>query len=326
MKIFLAILLIFSPLLARAEWMTEKRGIMGTEVSVTLSTDDAKLGKEAIESVMAEMRRIDEELSPYKESSPLSRVNREAAKSPQKISSEFVFLIDKSLWFSRISGGAFDITYASVGYYYDYREGKRPSDKLRESLLPAINYHWLVLDKKNSTIAFNHENVKIDLGGIAKGYAVDRAIGILQGMGITHASVTAGGDSRIIGDRYGRPWVVGIKNPRSDPNDHDAVIRLPLSDTAVSTSGDYERFFIDPKTGERVHHIINPRTGKSATGVVSVTILGDHGVDTDGMSTTVFVLGVDKGLALVNSLPGFDCVIIDAEGKVHYSKGLEPAG
>src|SRR5690606_39073535 len=120
-----------------------------------------------------------------------------------------------------------------------------------------------------------HPDIRIDLGGIAKGYAVDRAAEILRGYGVEHATVSAGGDSRLMGDKNGRPWIVGIKNPRAE-DDKDAlpVIRLPLTDTAVSTSGDYERYFVDEATGERIHHIINPKTGRSATGVISVTVLG----------------------------------------------------
>src|SRR5690606_4700364 len=118
-------------------------------------------------------------------------------------------------------------------------------------------------------------------------------------------------------------WLVGIKNPRADPNSKaEPIIYLPLADTAVSTSGDYERYFIDEESGERVHHIINPKTGASANGVISVTVLADKGLDSDPLSTTVFVLGVESGLNLVNGLQGVDCVVIDADGQVHYSAGL----
>lgn len=218
-----------------------------------------------------------------------------------------------------MSGGAFDITFASIGRYYDYRNKLTPSEQQREDLLPAINYRLIHLDTQRNTLWFEHPKLYIDLGGIAKGYAVDKAIAIVQSFGVKHASITAGGDSRVIGDKFGRPWLIGIKNPRADA----VAITLPLEDVAVSTSGDYERYFIDDK-GERVHHIINPRTGKSTSGVNSVTIIGPQGFDTDPLSTTVFVLGEEKGLALINSLPGFDAVIINSSGKVSYSQGLMP--
>ncbi len=323
--------LIYATVLALAsascfgDWQADSQAIMGTEVSVTLFHPNDKTGREAIDAVMEEMRRIDRTLSPYIETSDLYRVNRLAAKTPQVISDEFVMLVDKSLWFSRISQGAFDITFASVGWKYDYRNKQQPSEEERRNLLPAINYQLLRLDKNKNTLYFGHPDIRIDLGGIAKGYAVDRAVEIMKSHGVEHATVSAGGDSRVMGDKMGRPWIVGIKNPRAAENeDSPPVIRLPLTDTAVSTSGDYERYFIDDSSGERIHHIINPKTGRSATGVISVTVLGPKGVDTDPLSTTVFVLGVEKGLELVNRLQGIDCVIIDSSGKVHFSTGLSP--
>lgn len=318
-------MLVVTSLPARAEWYRQTQGIMGTQISMTFWHTDKAKAEQLLEAGMAEMRRIDESLSPWIESSELARVNRLAATEPQPISDELVQLVDKSLYFSRVSDGAFDITFASVGWFYDYREKKQPSETQRQELLPAINYHWLDLDRKAKTLSFRHKNVRIDLGGIAKGYAVDRVAAILQAGGVEHATISAGGDSRILGDKRGKPWLIGIKNPRDggDPDARPAIL-LPLENTAISTSGDYERYFIEEDTGERVHHIINPKTGKSVKGVVSVTILGPTGSDTDPMSTTVFVLGVEKGLALVNRLPGFDAVIIDSAGDVHYSDGLAP--
>lgn len=309
-----------------ADWHSDEQPIMGTSISVTLWHKDESQAQIAIAKVMAEMHRINETLSPYIESSELARVNREASTKPIPISKELVTLIDKALYYSRLSGGAFDISFASVGYLYNYREEQQPRTPQREALLDAIDYRLIALNREQQTLFFNHKNLQIDLGGIAKGYAVDRAINLLRDIGITNASVSAGGDSRLLGDRgNGRPWFVGIKNPRGDHSQGDQVaITLPLADVAVSTSGDYERYFIDRESGERIHHILNPRTGKSSQGIASVTILGPNGFDTDPLSTTVFVLGAEKGLNLVNQLTGFDCVIIDSAGKVHYSDGLAP--
>ncbi len=303
-------------------WLSDTQAIMGTEVSVTAWHEDEPTLQRAVAAVMSEMGRIDRSFSPYKEDSELSRVNRLAAREKLSISEELTFLIDKSLYFSRLSEGAFDITFASVGRHYNYRKKMTPSQKQKQMLLPAVNFRHLQLDKHAKTLKFEHANVHIDLGGIAKGYAVDRAAKILHTYGVVHATVSAGGDSRVLGDKRGRPWIIGIKNPRQNTGDSDTVIRMPLENTAVSTSGDYERYFIQEETGERVHHILNPKTGNSANEVVSVTILGRDGADTDPLSTTVFVLGVEKGLALVNRLPGFDCVIIDRFGKAHYSADL----
>lgn len=312
---------------AKAEWVGDKQNIMGTQVQVGLWHPDVKQGRRAAEAVMEEMRRIDNTLSPYIESSDLAQLNARAAKNAQKISDELSYLIQRSLYYSKLSEGAFDITFASVGWHYDYRNQKKPNDEQRQKLLPAINYHWLNLDTEKKVLAFEHDNVRIDLGGIAKGYAVDRAIEILKEHGVKHATVSAGGDSKVLGDKLGKPWVVGIKNPRISPqNPKEVVLSLPLFDAAVSTSGDYERFFIDAKSGERVHHIINPKTGKSANELMSVTVIGENSIDCDALSTTVFVLGREQGLALINKIPQVDAVIIDRNGKVYYSDGLmEPS-
>jgi len=169
-------------------------------------------------------------------------------------------------------------------------------------------------------VRFEHPGMRIDLGGIGKGYAVDRGIDILKARGIQHAVVTAGGDTRIIGDHMGRPWVVAIQHP-DDPT--KVVTRIPLSDSAMSTSGDYERFF--DEGGVRYHHIIDPHTGHSASKVRSATILAPTATQTDGMSKTAFVLGAEKALEIINKMPEYDAVFVLPDGKVLYSNGLRPA-
>jgi len=266
---------------------------------------------------MAEMRRVDSAFSPYIESSELSRLNRDAPKDWVFVSDELYDLLEKSAQISRLSEGAFDITYASVGRYYDYREGKVPEPETEQLAVQAIDYRHVELDPATHRVRFTHPKVYLDLGGIAKGHAVDRCIAILVQAGITDASVAAGGDSRIVGDRNGHPWTVGIRHPRRE-NEMSAV--LPLVDTAISTSGDYERFF--ERDGIRYHHILDPQTGRSAAGAWSVTILGPDATTTDALSTSVFVLGVERGLSLIDRLPGVDAIVIDPQGQLRYSEGL----
>lgn len=309
-----------------AGWHGDTQNIMGTVINVTVWHEDDARAEEAIAAVMAEMRRIDQQYSPFIPTSELSRVNelapKSTAKKPMPISAELVRIIQKAEHYSEISGGAFDITFASLARYYDYRKGLKPTDAQFKELVPQINYKFIHLDAKHNTVYFDHPKVYIDLGGIAKGYAVDRGSEILQQYGIANANVSAGGDSRVIGDKLGKPWLVGIRNPRAD--DKNAVaITLPLENCAISTSGDYERFFID-KDGQRIHHIINPKTGKSPHGIISVSVIGPRGFDTDPLTKTIFIMGADKGLALIDSLPGFDAVVIKEDGKVLYSKGLTP--
>jgi len=309
--------LLTAPFPAEARWYKESRGIMGTPVIVELWANTESQAKQCTERVMQEMHRIDRLMSPYKEQSELAKVNSHAARQSVPISKELFLLIERSLQLSELSNGAFDITFASIGYQYDYRAAKSPSDQTIAEQLDRINYRHIVLDEKKLSIHFAKTGVRIDLGGIAKGYAVDNGIKILQECGITNALVTAGGDSRIIGDKKGRPWMTGIRDPRDEKK---SVVVIPLSDTAVSTSGDYERYFV--KDGQRQHHILSPKTGKSVQSTRSVTILGPDAITTDGLSTTLFVLGPQKGLALAERLEGIDAVIIDKDGKIHYSSGL----
>ncbi len=326
MKRLLATCLCVLSLPALAGWHGDTQNIMGTVINVTLwDKDDAK-AEQAIAAVMAEMRRIDQQYSPFIPTSELSRVNelapKSTAKNPMPISAELASIIKKAEHYSDLSGGAFDITFASLARYYDYRKGLKPTDAQFKELVPQINYKFIHLDSKNNTVYFDHPKVYIDLGGIAKGFAVDRGAEILRQFGIANANISAGGDSRVIGDKLGKPWLVGIRNPRAE--DKNAVaITLPLENCAISTSGDYERFFID-KDGQRVHHIINPKTGKSPHGIISVSVIGPLGFDTDPLTKTIFIMGPEKGLALIDSLPGFDAVVITESGKVLYSKGLTP--
>ena len=311
---------------ALAAWHGDTQNIMGTVITVTLYTEDDAKGEQAIAAVMAEMHRIDQQYSPFIPTSELSHVNELAPKAtaekPLPISAELAAIIQQANHYSELSGGAFDITFASLARYYDYRKGLKPTDAQFKELVPQINYKFIHLDAKNNTVYFDHPKVYIDLGGIAKGFAVDRGADILRQYGITNANVSAGGDTRVIGDKLGKPWLVGIRNPRAE--DKNAVsITLPLDNCAISTSGDYERFFID-KDGQRVHHIINPKTGKSPHGIISVSVIGPLGFDTDPLTKTIFIMGPEKGLALINSLPGFDAVVITETGKVLYSKGLTP--
>jgi thiamine biosynthesis lipoprotein len=304
---------------AHAEWHAREEAIMGTRIAVEVWHEDPAAATAAIDAVIAEMHRIDALMSVYKPESQLSEVNRDAATRPVRVEPELARLIARALEFSELSDGAFDITYASVGYLYDYRERRHPTDAQIEAALPAINWRHVAVDLASSTIRFLQTGVRIDLGGIAKGHAVDSAITILAARGITNATVTAGGDSRILGDRRDRPWVVGIRHP----DDRGRVIaRIPIEDAAISTSGDYERFF--DEDGVRYHHIIDPKTGKSPRGVRSVTVIAPTSTLAEGLTKSVFIMGPERGIALVETQPDVDAVVVTAEGKVLYSKGLAP--
>jgi len=306
------------PALAQAEWFRREEAIMGTRIYVELWLDDAAQGQAAVAAVIASMHEVDAMMSTYKPESQLSRVNARAALEPVKVDGELFEVIRASLEFSRITGGAFDVTYASVGYLYDFRARQRPSEAQIAQALPGVNWRNVRLDPTALTVRFEKPGMRIDLGGIAKGYAVDRAIGLLQARGVAHAVVSAGGDSRIVGDRFGRPWIVGIRHP-DDPK--RVVTRIPLVDTAMSTSGDYERYF--DEQGVRYHHILDPKTGRSASKVRSATILAPTAMQTDGLSKTAFVLGAEEALKIIEKIPDVDAVFVTPEGKVLYTRGLQ---
>ncbi|MDO8312840.1 MAG: FAD:protein FMN transferase [Sideroxyarcus sp.] len=298
-------------------WVKREETIMGTAISVELWSDDQVIGAAAIDAVIDEMHRIDRMMSPHKADSELSLINHAAGSGPITVSSEMFHLLARAAHFSQLSGGAFDITYAAVGRLFDYRLHTRPNQAELDKARLAVGYGNVLLDAKNMTVQFSRPDVCIDLGGFAKGHAVDNATKILHEFEIAHANVSAGGDSRVIGDRRGRPWMIGVRDPRSE---NGVIAVLPLEDTSISTSGDYERYFI--QDGKRFHHLIDPATGQSPDSVRSVTILAEDGLTTEAFSKIVFVMGLTRGMQVIESQQGIDAVVVDAGGVLHYSTGM----
>jgi FAD:protein FMN transferase len=317
--LLLATLALSSLTPASAEWLLREVPIMGTRCAVELWSDDRARGEAAAKAVFTEFRRIDALMSTYKPESELSRVNARAAREPVRISRELYDLLATSVEYSKLTRGAFDITYASVGYLYDYRKHVRPDDAAIAAALPGIDYRHIRFLPETTAVRFDRAGVRVDLGGIAKGYAVDRGIEALRAAGIDRAMVNAGGDTRIIGDRFGRPWITGIRHP---DDERKVVLRMPIVDAAMSTSGDYERFFEDG--GVRHHHILDPKTGKSASKVRSVTVIGPTATRTDALTKSIFIMGAEEGIAFINGIADVDAVVVKPDGKVLYSRGLQP--
>ncbi len=292
---------------------------MGTRIAVELWATGPGLAQRGIDAVMADMHRTDRLMSTYKPESQLSQVNAQAFDRPVQVDADIIDVVEKSLEYSRLSDGIFDITYASVGYLYDYRAQLHPTDEQIAAALQAIDYRQLQVDREARTIRFLRPGMRIDLGGFAKGWAVDRGVEILRALGIEHAMVNAGGDTRLLGDRRGKPWIVGIRDPRRDGA---VVTRIPLADEAISTSGDYERYF--EQDGVRHHHILAPGTGRSPSDVRSVTVIGPNATRTDGLTKPIFILGVERGMQYVRRVGDVEAVIVDNQGCVYYSPGLEP--
>ncbi len=314
-----AVVLLTLPALSHAAWHEREEAIMGTRIAVQLWSEDPALATRAMDAVIAEMHRTDELMSTYKPESQLSQVNAHAYERPVQVDADIIDVVEKALEYSRLSDGVFDVTYASVGYMFDYRKHVHPTDAQIAEALPAVDYRQVVVDHDARTIRFLKPGMRIDLGGIAKGWAVDRGIDILRELGIEHAMVNAGGDTRLLGDRRGKPWIVGIRDPR---NEGKVVTRIPLQDEAISTSGDYERYF--EEDGVRYHHILEPGTGKSPKAVRSVTVIGPTATHTDGLTKPVFILGVERGLEFIRKVKDAEAIIVDNEGRVFHSEGLAP--
>lgn len=302
----------------RAEWYSDTQQKMGTRIDIEVWADSETAARPLLTAGMAEFDRIERWMSTYREDSEISGVNRLAAEGPVQVSAELYGIVARSLELSTMSDGAFDITFDSVGRLYDFRSGVRPDADAITQALPAINYRHLVLDPAASTIRYTQAGTRINLGGIGKGYSCDRVADLLRQAGVRSGRVTAGGDTRLIGDRQGKPWVLGIRDPDSAER---WVTRLALEDEAISTAGDYERYF--DEGGVRYHHIINPKTGDSARGIRSVSVIGPDATMTDGLDNAVFILGVERGLALIDATPGYAAVVVDAQHNVHFSKALQ---
>ena len=247
------------PAAAHAEWITRNESIMGTRCAVELWSEDRAKGEAAITSVFDDMKRIDRLMSTWKEDTEISQVNREGGKHPVKISQELFRLLQVSVEYSELTHGAFDITYASVGYLYDFKKGVHPDQKAIDAALPGINWRHMVLDAKNTRCSSRAPACASTSAASPRAIRWIAASRSCRSRASRAPWSTPGGDTRIIGDRFGKPWVVGVRDP-----DHEGKVflRLPLTDTAFSTSGDYERYF--DEDGKRFHHIIDPKTGDSA--------------------------------------------------------------
>jgi thiamine biosynthesis lipoprotein len=290
---------------------------MGTEVIIKVFGDNRAEMEQAVQDAFEEISRLERMMSNFIPTSELSRINQQAGKAPGPVSRELFSVIRKSLMFSDITEGTFDISFASVGKLWDFRAGILPPPEAIAKQLPYVDYRKIRLNEKDSSVFLPYPEMEIGLGGIGKGYAVDRAMEVLTKQGIHDAIIMAGGDMMVKGKKGKDLWRVGLR----DPDNKDRILAvLPLQDQAVSTSGDYERFFI--KDGVRYHHIIDTRTGYPARLCRSVTLLSKDATTTDGLTKGVFIMGPERGMALVERLEGVEAIIIDAQGKIHLSSGL----
>jgi thiamine biosynthesis lipoprotein len=294
--------------------------MMGTVVEITLVSRDRESSENAIRGAFGEMRRIDKLMSRRIEGSDVWMVNQGAWKAGVTVSSDSLSVVRIALEMSELSDGAFDITVGSLVRLWteSWKENRVPSREEVEESLRLVGYRNLVIDGENRSLTFKKKGMGIVLGGIAKGYAVDRAFQFLHDNGFEDLIVNAGGDLRTGGSKLGRPWMVGIQDPRDESK---MVATMEVNDGAIATSGDYERYYM--KDGVRYHHILDPVTGFPARGCQSVTILSEELVWADAVATAVFVLGPQRGMALVERLPTAEAMIIDSREEIRLSTGMK---
>ena len=304
----LLIVIILSSCSNKLYEVKETKEMMGTIVSITVHHEDKEIARRSIDNAFQEMSKIDSLLSSYKNTSEVSILNRD--KQSTSASEDFQDNIQKSLYYGNLSNGAFDITVQPILDLYtkSFRKNKRPPSKEEiDAELKKID--WEKITIKQNTISIGN-NQKITLGGIAKGYAVDKAVESLKTDGINNALVNAGGDMRTIGKKYNtQEWNIALANPR-DKNDYITII--PVSNKAIVTSGDYERYY----ENKSFHHIVDPRTGYSAAELMSVTIITDSAFDADAISTAVFVLGKEEGLKFIENLNNTEGLIITKDKEI----------
>ena len=295
---------------------------MGTIVQLTIWTDDEPGAAVAAQAVFAELRRLDAMMTTWTPTSEISQINAAAGDGkPVKVSDEAFAVIARSVEISRASKGIFDITvgaYAGLWKFDQDMDGTLPAPAEVAARKHLVNWKDIVLDKKKKTVRLKRPGMKITLGGIAKGYAVDRAAKLLDDAGFDDFIIQAGGDMYVSGSKNAAPWVVGIRDPRG-PRDQSFAV-APVRDRSFSTSGDYERGFV--KDGVRYHHILDPRTGEPARASRSVTIMAKDAFTADAWSKVLFILGPKQAMPMVEKLPDFEAVFIDDGNQVIVSSGL----
>ena len=297
---------------------------MGTRVSINVWVGDlspAQAGA-AIEAAFAEIERIEQIMSEWRPSSELSQLNDAAGGPMRPLSPELFEVLQRSKVIARTTDGAFDPTFYAVGQLWHFEPGARPpAPEAIAAKLALVGWEGIELDLNNSTGRLARPGMKVGLGAIAKGYAVDRASQLLKRQGFVHHIVEGGGDTYVSGTKAGTPWRVGIQRPDGP----GSLAAIPASDLAIVTSGGYQRFL--EFEGKRYAHILDPRTGwplDEASSAQSITVTAVDATDADAFATAVAVMGPEKGLAFVESHPGLEAVIVTRSGELLVSKDLQP--
>lgn len=294
---------------------------MGSRFDITVVANDSVTAHHHIDTAVAEISRIEKLISSWDSSSQTSEINRNAGIKPVKVDVELFQLIERAVSISKLTDGAFDISYASMDriWKFDGSMTAMPSEREIAASVSKVGFQNVILDKKNSTVFLKLKGMKIGFGAIGKGYAADKAKALLMANGVTSGIINASGDMNTWGKQpNGNEWKVAITNPM-DKNKVFAL--LPITNGAVVTSGNYEKYV--NFNGKRYTHIIDPRTGYPSSGIISVTVFAPKAELADALATSVFVMGIEAGLDRINQLPQIECIIIDDKGNITKSRNIE---
>lgn len=295
--------------------------LMGSRFDLTVVAKDSTDGKKYIETAIEEITRIEKLISSWDTNSQTSEINRNAGIKPVNVDKELFDLIERATAISKLTDGAFDISYASMDriWKFDGSMTKMPSKEEITASVEKVGYQNIVLDKENYTVFLKLKGMKIGFGAIGKGYAADKVKQLLISKGVSSGIINASGDMNTWGKQpNGEDWTVAITNPM---NKNKAFALLPLKQGAVVTSGDYEKFVMFD--GVRYAHIINPKTGYPSKGIISVTVFAPAAELADALATSIFIMGKDVGLDRINQIPNVECIIIDTEGNIHQSQNIK---
>jgi len=293
---------------------------MGTLVSISAVAGNEAIAHAAATAGFAEIRRLEELLSTWISTSELSQVNASAGVKPVHVSTDTLTVVQRAMQVAEMTGGGFNIAIGPAVEAWNVIGSQRiPTESELNTLRPLVDLQAVHLDLREQTIYLDKAGMRIDVGGIGKGYAADQAAEALRKAGAVAGVVALSGDIKTFGRLPdGKMFPVGIQHPREDGS---VLVWIELQDEAISTAGDYERFF--ERDGVRYHHILDPRTLQPARSCQSVTVIAREGVWADGLDTGIFVMGAELGMRLVEALPDVEAIIVDAEGHLLVSSGLK---
>ena len=300
---------------------SESSILMGSSFEITVVALDEDFAKESLAIAKKEIIRIENLISSWDQKSETSRINRNAGIAAVEVSKELFDLIFRAQQISKLSSGAFDLTFAAIDklWNFDGRESEMPNPDTLKASVFNIGYQLIELDEESLTVFLPKKGMKIGFGAIGKGYAADSAKQLLVERGVLGGIINASGDMNTWGTKPdGSSWTIGIVNPM---NNKKVFSWFSLEHNAVVTSGDYEKF--TQINGRRYSHIIDPRTGIPSQGIVSCTIFAGKAELADAIATAIFVMGVESGLFLIDQLPDIEAILIDDSGIIHRSKNIE---